>query len=105
MLLTSDGQGLTPFQLAAHLRQDEELVGATNGVNITFILPNGDKAINQTIGAKILVKYNGQALHEGASNDFTVTESGGAGTGFDTVLLEFSPLPGDLIAADYIRRL
>ena len=105
MLLSSTGQGLTPFQLAAHLRQDEQLIGVTDGANITFILPNGDKAINQSTGAKILVKYNGQALHEGGSNDFTVTESGGAGTGFDTVLLEFSPLSGDLISADYIRRL
>lgn len=105
MLLTPTGQGLTPFQLAAHLRQDEQLLGDIDGVNATFTLPNGDKAINQTTGAKILVKYNGQALHEGGSNDFTVSESGGAGTGFDTVLLAFSPLPGDLISADYIRRL
>lgn len=105
MLLSSTGQGLTPFQLAAHLRQDEQLIGATNGANITFILPNGDKAINQEPGAKVKVYYNGQRLHEGGTNDFTVSESGGAGTGFDTVLLQFSPLSGDLVSADYIRRL
>lgn len=104
MLLTSQGSGgVSPLALAVHLREDEQLVGATNGVNITFILPNGDKAINQEPGAKVKVFYNGQRLHEGGVNDFTVTESGGAGTGFDTVFLTFSPLAGDLVSADYIK--
>ncbi len=103
MLLTSTGQGgLSPFQIAVHLREDEQLIGATNGVNITFTLPNGDKAINQEPGAKVKVYYNGQRLHEGGINDFTVIESV-PGDGFDTVLLNFSPRSGDLVSADYIR--
>lgn len=103
MLLTSTGQGsFGPFQLAAHLREDEQLVGATNGANITFILPNGDKAINQEPGAKVKIYYNGQRLHEGGLNDFVVSESV-PGTGFDTVFLNFPPLSGDLVSADYIR--
>ena len=104
MLLTSTGQGvISPFQIAEHLREDEQLIGATNGFNLTFILPNGDKAINQEPGAKIKIYYNGQRLHEGGINDFTIAESGGAGTGFDTVTLLFAPQSGDLISADYIR--
>lgn len=104
MLLTSRGSGgVTPLALALFLREDEQLIGATNGVNITFLLPNGDKAINQEPGAKVKVYYNGQRLHEGGANDFTVIESGGAGTGFDTVLLQFAPLSGDLVSADYIK--
>jgi len=104
MLLTVTGNGgLGPYQLAAHLREDEQLVGATNGVNGTFTLPNGDKAINQEPGAKIKVYYNGQRLHEGLLNDFVVAESGGVGTGYDTVNLFFAPLAGDLLTADYIK--
>lgn len=104
MLLTSQGSaGVSPLALALFLREDEQLVGATNGANITFVLPNGDKAINQEPGAKIKVAYNGQRLHEGGANDFIVSESGGVGTGFDTVFLSFSPLSGDLISADYIK--
>ncbi len=104
MLLTSQGPaGISPLALALFLRDDEQLVGATNGVNVTFILPNGDKAINQEPGAKVKVYYNGQRLHEGGANDFAVSESGGAGTGFDTVLLSVSPRSGDLISADYIK--
>jgi len=103
MLLTSSGQVVSPFALAANLREDEQLIGATNGVNGTFILPYGDKAINVEPGAKIKVYYNGQRLHEGGLNDFVVAESGGAGTGFDTVNMTFAPLSGDLISADYIK--
>ena len=103
MLLTSTGSaGVSPLALAQFLRDDEQLVGATNGVNITFILPDGDQAAHFEPGAKIKVYYNGQRLHEGGLNDLIVSESGGVGTGFDTVFLSFSPLSGDLISADYI---
>ncbi len=107
MLLTSAGQGISPFALAAHLREDEQLIGATNGANTTYLLPNGDKAINQEPGAKIKVYYNGQRLHEGGTivlvtNDFIVVEST-PGSGYDTVIMAISPLPGDLVTADYIK--
>ncbi len=103
MLLTSQGSaGVSPLALALFLREDEQLVGATNGANITFLIPDSKKALNQEPGVKVKVYYNGQRLHEGGVNDFIVIESGGAGTGFDTVLLSFPPLSGDLVSADYI---
>jgi hypothetical protein len=38
--------------------------------------------------------YNGQELLEGAGNDYIVSESGGAGTGYDTITLGFIPMVG-----------
>jgi hypothetical protein len=40
------------------------------------------------------VLYNGQRLKEGASNDYVASESGGAGTGYDTITLTFVPMAG-----------
>lgn len=40
------------------------------------------------------VLYNGQRLKEGAANDYVASESGGAGTGYDTITLTFVPMAG-----------
>lgn len=37
------------------------------------------------------VFYNGQSLLEGSGNDYVASESGGIGTGYDTITLEFIP--------------
>lgn len=85
------------------VREDEQLVGATNGINQVYVLPYGEKALVADPGIKIKVYYNGQRLHEGGANDYTTSESGGAGTGFDTVtLIHVAPKPGDIVTADYI---
>ncbi len=52
-------------------------------------------------GASIALYYNGQRLESGLGNDFTVSESGGPATGYDTVTLLFSPHVGDKFRADY----
>lgn len=52
-------------------------------------------------GASIALYFNGQRLESGAGNDFTVSESGGVGTGFDTVTLLFLPNIGSKFVADY----
>ena len=86
-------------------REDEQLVGVIDGVNRTYTLPYGDKALVADPGLKIKVYYNGQRLHEGLANDYVVHESGGPGTGYDTVeLLHVSPKPGDIVTADYIKK-
>jgi len=95
------GGGGSPVDFS-RFREDEQLVGAVNSANQIFTLPYGDKAVVVDPGVKIKVYYNGQRLHEGGANDFTTSESGGAGTGFDTVTLLFvAPKPGDIITADY----
>lgn len=51
------------------------------------------------------VYYNGERLQVGASNDYTIEEGGGFGTGFDTIILAFAPkaAPGnpDVLLIDY----
>lgn len=99
MLLGQQGSSGSSVSL---LRDDEQLVGAINGVNQVFTLPNSEKALVVDPGVKIKVYYNGQRFHEGGANDFSSSESGGAGTGFDTVTFNFvTPIAGDIVTADY----
>ena len=100
VILPSGGSGTAPD--LSSFREDEQLVGAVNGANQIYTLPNSEKAIVADPGVKIKVYYNGQRLHEGGANDYTTSESGGSGTGFDTVTLLFvAPKPGDIVTADY----
>ena len=75
-----------------------ELLGAINGVNTTFTTP--DLFIPSTLA----VYYNGQRLKEGPLKDYTLTESGGAGTGFDTIIMGIAPKIGDRILTDYLKQ-
>lgn len=80
------------------------LVGAINGVNMVFTTPS--IFVHASGGDSIAVYYNGQRLFEGAANDYVVSESGGPGTGYDTVTLTFAPkgVPPsnpDIVTADY----
>lgn len=93
----------------SRLRVNETLSGAMNGVNKVFVLPSSEKAIHDIPGPQIALYYNGNRLHPVESrggvstDDFSVSESGGAGTGFDTVTLtHVAPKPGDRVSSDYI---
>jgi len=87
-------------------RQEIELVGDKNNSNRIFTVPVGDKFIQGTLGNnefRILVKHNGRDLVEGI--DYIVSESGGSGTGYDTVVFtSFVPESeeDDVIVADYV---
>lgn len=85
--------GLTRF------RWDVALLGVKNGVNSIFTTP--EKFI-QSGNFKVLVYWNGRRLRE--TNDYTVSESGGVGTGFDTVTFLFAkpPVSSSVLTADYI---
>ena len=48
-----------------------------------------------------VIHYNGQRLLEGAGCDYVASESGGAGTGYDTITLEFTPRSGSNWLIDY----
>ena len=74
------------------------LAGLVNGSNQTFTSP---VTFVSTTDETISVFYNGMRLSLGIANDFTLSESGGVGTGFDTVFLLFSPKLGDVITADF----
>lgn len=48
------------------------------------------------------VFYNGQRLLEGTGNDYLATESGGGGTGYDTVITTFAPRPSSSWTMDFV---
>lgn len=75
------------------------LVGTINGVNTVFVLPGGAKT---NIAADIRPLLNGARLNEGVGNDFVASESGGLGTGFDTVTFLLPPKVGDILIVDFI---
>jgi hypothetical protein len=85
-------------------RYNVELLGVKNDVNRTFTTP--DKFLHQSYyGAepRIRMMHNGRRLIE--ADDFTVSESGGVGTGFDTVtVVSFSPSSRSRLTADYVKK-
>jgi hypothetical protein len=74
------------------------LSGAVNGVNFVFTAPESWRQSPPNFA--ICVYYNGQRLL--LADDYVVSESGGPGTGYDTVSTVVVPKPGDKIWADYI---
>lgn len=83
--------------LESRLRFGVELSGDQNGVNQTYTAPEFF-----TLGT-MQVYWNGNRNHKGATHDFTVSESGGVGTGYDTITFTgVAPLPEDHILADYV---
>jgi len=70
------------------------LAGPINGVNQVYTTP--DK-FNPAAHA---VYYNGQRLS--LTLDYSITESGGPGAGYDTVNFLVIPKVGDHLLADYI---
>jgi hypothetical protein len=81
--------------LAGDRVYNEDLTGTYDSVNATFTT-----AANFDPGSEIVV-YNGQRLREGALFDYVRAESGGAGTGFDTIVVACPPLSGEWLAIDY----
>lgn len=77
------------------------LTGTIDGVNTVFTFP--EEFVRVIGGETARIFYNGQRLEEGAGNDYTLSESGGAGTGFDTATTTFAPLSGDKLTADYTK--
>lgn len=73
------------------------LAGVLNGINLTFTTP--EAFMHVVPGVSIRVFLNGQRLLR--LDDYTVAESGGPGTGFDTVVLLHAPVSGDKVFADY----
>jgi len=97
--------GITPGGGTADLdyafKQGEDLIGVLDGVNRTFT--TSDKFINgihESNDFRILLRHNGRVLVE--SVDYYLVESGGSGTGYDTIILNFSPKESSVLVADYV---
>lgn len=88
--------------LLGRLRYCVELIGTKDGFNRFFMTP--DKFINND-NIKIELFRNGVGpLLLGVGNDFLVSESGGLGSGYDTVELQFRPpFDWEILLATYIQ--
>jgi len=82
-------------------REKIPLIGMRNGVNRTFYTP--DKFLNGSYlgnNFQITVLHNGGHKYENI--DYTIAESGGPGTGYDTInLISFTPNTHSLMFATY----
>lgn len=91
-------------QLPVIFKQSMQLIGALDGVNRIFTVQPPDKFINGMLfnnEFKIIITHNGKKLEEGI--DYMVSESGGSGTGYDTVIfISFSPSNRSRLLADYV---
>ena len=82
-------------------RVGQSLVGAKDGVNVLYTTPGLENFAHNLPFFDISVYYNGHRLK--LLDDYTVVESGGAGTGFDSILLVILPPESDdHLLADYI---
>lgn len=83
------------------VRENVALVGAQDGINLVYTIP--DLAVHSPPGPQVKVYRNGQRLLPGAGNDYLVTESGGVGTGYDTIIFTADPpVSGENLWADYL---
>jgi len=82
-------------------KEDIILLGTIDDINTVFTIPVGKFIQNTTY--KIIVYKNG--VKQLFLNDYFIAESGGPGTGYDTVILTVAPTttppPDDVITADY----
>lgn len=91
---------LSRYIPARRYRTEQRLEGVIDGVNVTYTLPRGERFVQDLPYIQIVVFYNGVRLI--FQDDYVVLESGGGGTGFDTVVLAVPPRPGDKMVADYV---
>jgi hypothetical protein len=85
-------------------KQGQDLIGTLDGNNRVFT--TSEKFINGTWGNnifKILIKHNGRDLVEGI--DYMISESGGVGSGYDTVIFTFSPTSTSILSTDYVVKI
>jgi hypothetical protein len=83
-------------------RRNITLIGVMDGANQDFYLPGGEKFLISPFSE--MVYRNGVAQSRGASDDYTITETGGAGTGYDKVTFAVAPLSWEHLTIDYIKK-
>ena len=96
------------LQVAQHLfitsdrfRVGQNLVGPRDGSNLTFTTPGLEKFSHNLPFLDISIIFNGSRL--ALLDDYLVAESGGSGTGFDTIILLVPPpVSNDHLLADYV---
>jgi hypothetical protein len=89
--------------ISSALRIHKELVGVKDGANPVFTT---EEPFIHTDDIKIELFWNLALLH--VDRDYTVAESGGPGTGYDTVNFLWTkllPRASDIVAANYVAAL
>lgn len=88
------------YVAASRFRTGQNLLGSKDGANVMFTVPVGDKFTHNLPFFSIQVYWNG--IRQKLLDDYVVLESGGLGTGYDTVVLTIAPRTDDNLLADYI---
>lgn len=88
-------------------KQNIPLIGLINNVNRIFKIPSPDKFIDGIFSGN---EFHIQVLHNNISltqsQDFTISESGGVSTGYDTItIISFTPTIDSFISASYVVKL
>lgn len=101
-MAVSAADGQSPIDRSRRI--GELLGGARDGVNTVFTTAVPFEFDPPRESPQVY--YNGLRQRRGAGLDFTVAESGGPGTGFDTIMVAVPPLSptpphADIITADY----
>lgn len=78
--------------------QDELLIGSKDNLNTTFTTITKFK---HTSKFKEVLFVNGLRQH--IPEDYFVAESGGPGTGYDTIVFTNAPYPDDILTIDYFE--
>jgi hypothetical protein len=95
-ILTSDADGVGSWSRAAEVVQGSEITdGYFDGYNRIFFTP---QKFQETSTLKLYL--NGQLIFR--DGDYTVSESEGINTGFDTISLEFDVYPGDKLFLEFV---
>jgi hypothetical protein len=84
----------------SRLRVEVPLLGFRDHTNLVFTTP--DKFLPTTIS----LYFNGLRLRQGAGEDYVMSESGGPGSGYDTITLldvVLAPYSTEQLFADYIQ--
>lgn len=100
-----NGLSVTGAAFPYLFRDDQPLIGIQNDLNRVYFVPPPDKFLvgTQSDGNFffIFVTFNG--LKQEENIDYVISESGGTGTGFDTVtFINKSPKPNTLLRASYV---
>ena len=96
-----NGLQVTSANLSVLKKEDIQLAGAVDDSNTVYSIPFGKFIQNNLY--KIIVYKNG--VKQFFLDDYFIAESGGPGSGYDTVILVVPPTtvpaPDDIITADY----
>ncbi len=89
------------FIAANRYRVGQNLVGPKDGSNVTFYTPGLEKFTHNLPFLDISIYLNGSRL--ALLDDYLIAESGGVGTGYDSIILLVPPLvSNDHLLADYV---